>query len=73
MYISDKKTNQKAYSDMLGELEIDLPLLNEVLTGSESKWYTQKTGRELDIPGLKMIETVNGTLVATIQYGDYCI
>lgn len=66
--ISDKRTNEKAYSEVSEEQALELPTLNELTADSTSKRYTLKTERELNVPGLMLIELNNDRFATAVKY-----
>lgn len=49
----------------------ELPPRNVVTAGSKLRQYTLKPERELDVIGLKVVETINDRFVAAVDYRNY--
>lgn len=49
----------------------ELPPLNDVMVGIESVGLHPKSGRRMDVPGLKVIKPVNDRFTTTVNYQTY--
>lgn len=58
---------------MSEEQGTELPPWSEVTARSKPKRCTPKLERDLDVPGLKVIETVNDLFITPVDYQSYCL
>lgn len=71
MDISERQTSKKTYSEMSEEPAPELLPLTEAMAGSKSRRYTLKPRRELNVTGLKIVESVNYHFGAAVNYRNY--
>lgn len=70
--ISNKRTNEKTYSETSEEPKPELPPWNEVTTaGSNSRRNKPRTEKELDVRCLKITEQVKDRFDAAVDYQNY--
>lgn len=69
--IAKERKNTKAYRIVSEGLPPELPTWYRVMASRKSRRYDSRLERKLDVPVLKVIETVNGDSNDAVDYGNH--
>lgn len=67
-YVWDESTDKKAYCNILEEQAPGLPPCNDVTAGSKLMRCEVRPDTELDLPGLKVVEPINGCFAVAVDF-----